>query len=395
MSFRTGTQWYQPWTYLGVSRSTAEGQSATLTKQAQATWRRDAWSLLLRHDDRRIEDEAHAWQTSAELVREPWIARLKRQARLSLSPRVNVWKPSDQIRLEAGALLSLTSGEWLGKRTSGTLTYARNLGISSVLDDDEADDDSTTVTGSDYLSASLSYRMNRLFRFDSRYFSDLGDYEDFYAAMTAFYEFNPPRRYRISKDDAGLLTGSVFLDSNADGIRQQDETGLPGARVVIGGTRVGLNTDNEGRFTIQNMPKGVYRVHADTSRLPLGYVAEAATVPPVRIGDAMITELQIPVMLGSQLTGTVYVDTDGDSEIDPEEPRLENIGLELDSGDESASTLFGQFAFDYLKPGEYRLQVQSDTLPDGVRLSPDANRIQLEAGLENHVNVRLLPAPED
>ncbi|MDO6461144.1 hypothetical protein Q4485_10585 [Granulosicoccaceae sp. 1_MG-2023] len=391
LSWRTGRPWYMPWTYFGVSRSTAAQSEATLTRQAQASWRRDEWSLLLRHDDRRTGETSHAWQSSAELSRDPWLRRFRRGASLSVSPRVNLWKPSSQLRAEAGVLATLSSGDWLGKNTRGVLSYAHNLGITSVLDDSgEEDEELSEVTGSDYVSATLRYRFNRLLRLDSRYYSDLDGYDDFYAALTAFYEFNPPRRYRISRENAGLLTGAVFLDQNGDGQRQAGEPGLAGARVAIGGTRVGLNADSDGRFTIQNMPDGVYRVHADTTRLPLGYVADAAAVPPVRIDDGMITELAIPVMRGSQLSGAVYIDVNRNGKLDADDERPENIGLELDSGDESASTLFGQFTFDYLRPGPYRLRVQSDTLPDGVQVAEDSIDLTLQPGVDNHRQVRLL-----
>jgi hypothetical protein len=286
-----------------------------------------------------------------------------------------------------GALLAYDTGELLGSRSKLNMVYGRNLGVQSLLKNDEKDN---ILQGSDYFSLGFNYRFNRLLKLSSTYYSDLDGHDDAYGALTAYYEFNPPRRLKQSRKNAGLLTGQIFLDENNDGKRQENEKGIPSARVKIKGSRIGLNADRFGHFTIQNLPIGIYRLEPDVTRLPLGYMAMSKFLPPVKIEDAQITELNIPIVQGHQLSGVVYLDENNNAKLDKGERRIENIGLELDQF-ESASTVFGQFTFDFLLPGDYRLKVQEETLPNNLMLAPEANqRVTLKAGAKRKVYVRLV-----
>ena len=354
---------FSPWTYFSWNRTTGSDDAAVRRLSGQAVWRLSKMNFLVKHEDQRVDGEDNTWLSSLQVSRDAWIRYFQKKSSLKLSPRFNAWKNSESLNANIGALLSFNSGELLGKRTTFGMAYGRNLGVQ-LLDKD--DDDETLSDGNDYFTANLNFRFNRLLKFNSSYFSDLDGNDNTYASLTAYYEFNPPRNIKQSRENAGLLTGQVFLDENHDGIQQENEKGIPGARIAIKGSRLALNADPNGRFTIQNLPVGVYRIVPDMTRLPLGYLGNPEKIPPVRIGDSLITEMKIPVVQGNQLHGVVYIDKNHNGELDIEDERLENIGLELDDGQETASTIFGQFSFDYLPPGEYRLAVQEDTLPAGV-----------------------------
>ncbi|MCB1755839.1 MAG: hypothetical protein KDJ38_09970 [Gammaproteobacteria bacterium] len=391
MSLRPFDSRLSPWTYFSWEKTSQSNDESVRRLNGQAVWRIDKFNVLLKHVDQQAEDSGKSWLTSFELSREPWVHFLQKQASLRLSPRLNAWKTRETSSANIGALLSFDSGEWLGRRTKLGMSYGKNLGVK-LLENPAADEDETDFEeGADYFSAVLSWRFNRLLKFTTNYFSDLDGHDDTYATLTAYYEFNPPRHIKQTKENAGLLSGQVFLDENFDGIQQENEQGIAGARVKIRGTRVGLQADPNGRFTIQNLPVGVYRVEADMSQMPLGYIGSPENTPPVRIGDALISELKIPIVRGNQLSGVVYVDKNNNGQLDQDDRRLENIGLELDSGEETASTAFGQYTFDFLPPRHYTLSVQSDTLPDGISVAPDnLTTIDLQAEQRNRLLVRLI-----
>ncbi len=391
---------FSPWTYLSWEQTSASDNESIRRLSAQAAWDIGQYNLLAKHEDQEAEIEGKSWLTSLELSREPWQRYFVKNSSLSLGPRANAWKNDENIHGNIGALLSFSSGQLLGKRTSLGMNYGRNLGVTVMtdsVDEDVAEDEKVSIIdGNDYFSATMNYRFNRLFKLNTSYYSDLDGNDESYASLTAFYEFNPPRRLKNTKDNAGLLMGQVYLDENFDGIRQENEQGVANARVVIQGTSIGLNADPNGRFTIQNMPVGIYRIKADLSRMPLGYIDVPGSVPAVKIGDAKITEINVPLTRGSQLSGVVYIDKNFNGKLDKSDERLENIGLELDNGDETASTVFGQYTFDFLRPGKYRLSVQTDTLPDKVIVDEDQDlSIDIQKSERNRLLIRLLQQSDE
>lgn len=385
---------YSPWTYLSWDRTSASDNESVRRMTGQAVWDFGQYSLLAKHVDQDAEVNGKSWLTSLELSREPWQRYFAKNSNLSLSSRANAWKNDANLHGSVGALLAFSSGRLLGKRTSLGMSYGRNLGVTvmkTVGNEDVEDEKVSIIDGSDYFSTTLSYRFNRLLKFSSSYYSDLDGHDDSYASVSAYYEFNPPRRLKNTKDNAGLLMGQVFLDENFDGIQQENEKGVANSRIVIQGTPIGLDTDQNGRFTIQNLPVGIYRIKADISRMPLGYITMPGSVPAVKIGDAKITEIAVPLTKGSQLSGVVYIDKNFNGELDKSDERLENIGLELDNGAETASTVFGQYTFDFLPPGKYTLSVQQDTLPDDVIVDDEQElTIDIQQSKRNRMPVRLL-----
>lgn len=385
---------YSPWTYLAWDQTSAGDQESVRRITGQTVWGFGQYSLLAKHVDQEAEINGKSWLTSLELSREPWQRFFEKNSSLSLSPRANAWKSDANLHANMGALLAFSSGRLLGKRTRLGMSYGRNLGVTVMKDIDSEDSDEEKVSiidGSDYFGATLNYRFNRLLKLSSSYYSDLDGHDESYASVSAYYEFNPPRRLKNTQDNAGLLMGQVFLDENFDGIQQENERGVANSRVVIQGTPIGLNTDHNGRFTIQNLPVGIYRIKADISRMPLGYITMPGTVPAVKIGDARITEIAVPLTKGSQLSGVVYIDKNYNGELDKSDQRLENIGLELNNGAEAASTVFGQYTFDFLPPGKYTLSVQSDTLPDDVIVDDEQNfTIDIRQSKRNRLLIRLL-----
>jgi len=399
MSLKPWDHALSPWTFFSWTRASASDDESVRRLNAQALWHYDRYNLLLRHEDQRGDESGHGWLTALQLGRDPWERYFRQGAKVALTPRLNAWKDRQTESANLGALLSYQSGELLGPRTRFAASYGKNLAIQRIESDTTGDDDETFQNSSDYVNASLTYRYNTLLSLKSHYYSNLEGDDNLYASVTAYYAFNPPRHISQSRENAGLLMGQVFLDRNYDGVQQADEPAIPGARVAIKGTRLGLNADPEGRFTIQNLPVGVYRILPDVSRLPLGYMGDPQAISPVRIGDSQITEIKIPVVKGHQLSGVVYVDRNRNGALDDRDERLENIGLELDTGQETASAAFGQYAFDFLPPGQYRVRLQADTLPDGVQLADgDALVVDLTGDASDdrgdRLEIRLLDHPE-
>jgi hypothetical protein len=68
--------------------------------------------------------------------------------------------------------------------------------------------------------------------------------------------------FRIGDGSGADLTGSVFSDTNGDGIKDDNEPGLAGWQVnlVDGGTTISVQTDNNGDYTFDNVGAGSFTV---------------------------------------------------------------------------------------------------------------------------------------
>ena len=87
--------------------------------------------------------------------------------------------------------------------------------------------------------------------------------------------------------------------------------------------------------------------------------------PKVTIGDGRVTSVDIPVIASGQVRGAIFVDENSNGELDTGEYRLEGQWVQLIPEDEEGgeavsiqSASFGQYGFENLSPGAYKLRTK-------------------------------------
>jgi len=135
--------------------------------------------------------------------------------------------------------------------------------------------------------------------------------------------------------------------------------------VKLAHTRIRLAADRDGFFTVQNLKAGLYTVGLDRRSLPLGVMVPEDTILRATVGAGQITHIDIPVIASGQLRGAVYIDANGTGAPDAGDTRLEGARVTLTPLDEDGApplgqyaASFGQFAFESLAPGRYRLEAE-------------------------------------
>ena len=84
----------------------------------------------------------------------------------------------------------------------------------------------------------------------------------------------------VFTDPAASLSGAAYEDSNANGVQDPREPGLPGVTVVLGGPRAATTrTDGDGLFRFADLPAGEYTL---TETTPAGYLDGQETVGTAR-----------------------------------------------------------------------------------------------------------------
>ena len=294
----------------------------------------------------------------------PYKRAFAKGASVQVVPNVTLNWDGEQTRVNAGAAVVADSGSVFGPRLN---VQSRLSSFSSFASESEAAQ-TTNVIG----SVEARFAVTKNAQLTAIYTDDFQGRSDLSVGVRGLVRFNPPRVARIPDEGRGVLNGRVFLDRNRDGIRQDNEPGIPGVRVKVIGTRMGLNTTGEGFFTIQNIPQGLYSLTVSRKSLPLGYLVPEESQPRVTVGSGRRSDVDIPLILSGQVRGTVFIDENTNGELDSGEERLEGqwISLVPKAGGEAInvhSATFGQYGFESVEPGEYKAQ----TTVEGRRVSVD------------------------
>ena len=187
--------------------------------------------------------------------------------------------------------------------------------------------------------------------------------------------------YNFCEIDPGSISGTVYLDSDGDCERDEDEDPIEGVTIELrdaSGNKVRTTTtDVNGKYTFENLEPGEYQIF---EQQPEGFFQGGQTVGtgggeilgPDLLGATLlagrnITDYDFCEIEPGSISGIVYVDTDGDCERDDDEAPLEGVTIELRdaSGNKVRTTTTdanGKYTFDNLEPGEYQIFEQQ---PDG------------------------------
>ncbi len=151
------------------------------------------------------------------------------------------------------------------------------------------------------------------------------------------------------------ISGVLFRDDNANGVRDPGEPGLAGIPLRVGGWPA--ETDADGRFSAWGMyPTEPLRIDVDTLSLDDPQLVLPAPVLQVRPAPNAFGNIAVPVVVGAEISGFVVL---GDEPLGG----VPVVLRELNTGAEITVLTFadGGFYRGAVPPGEYEV-----TLPDAV-----------------------------
>jgi len=169
-----------------------------------------------------------------------------------------------------------------------------------------------------------------------------------------------PRRRSVRWTDGGDLgragvAGVLFLDDNGNGVRDAGEPGLPGIPVQVGGWYA--RTDAAGQFAAWDLfPFEAVDIVVDSLAFDDPRLVSAAPVLQVRPNPNSFLSIEVPVVVGAEISGWVALDGEALAGIPV-------VFRELNTGSEFLTLTFsdGTFYRTGIPPGEYEI-----TLPDAV-----------------------------
>jgi len=178
------------------------------------------------------------------------------------------------------------------------------------------------------------------------------------------------------------ISGVVYVDRDADCIRDEQEEGLAGVRIELlneaGEVIDTTTTAADGSYRFDQLPAGIYAVREIQ---PAGYfhggqvagsgggddsLQDLIRAIPVGWGESLV-DYDFCERLPSEISGVVYVDRDEDCIRDTGEPGLADVLIELyDEADQLVATTTtaadGTYQFTQLPAGVYTIR---ETQPEG------------------------------
>ncbi|HNU52412.1 MAG TPA: SdrD B-like domain-containing protein [Verrucomicrobiota bacterium] len=180
--------------------------------------------------------------------------------------------------------------------------------------------------------------------------------------------------------EAGVISGLVFLDLNGNGLREADEPGLGGVRITLKGGELAESTDTDaaGAYSFAGVPAGTYTVEETD---PPGHTSTTPNVRTVSVGPGGSATAGFGDQAVGTIRGVVFEDLNGNGSQESGERGLEGVGVRLTGlGQEweSVSDAVGAYAFVGLAPGSYLVE---ETDPAGyASTTPNQRSVSLGSG---------------
>ncbi len=200
----------------------------------------------------------------------------------------------------------------------------------------------------------------------------------------------------IGNEQTASIAGTVFVDTNGDGVQETGETGESGVTVQEsgpGGTRT-TTTAADGSYTFFSLAPGTYTV---TETVPTGYTQTTANPAAITLGvTSNVTGITFGNFKDVTLSGTKFNDLNGNGVLDKSEPGLSGFVFDLMNAATSAvvakatSGSTGAFSFTNVGPlagGNYMIQeeqqsgwLQTTTAPAAFAPSSGVNQTSFQFG---------------
>jgi len=254
------------------------------------------------------------------------------------------------------------------------------------------DHDRRTQRGDAYFENRLEYLLDRTGRnrvgLQTRYQREAWT-AIAYVNVTNLFAFDGVRPRRMTNrrinPDRGAIHGVVFLDINANALREKGEPGIKEIKVRTGTTAEDI-TDEKGRFFLPAVGRARNaRVSLDMNTVPANYCVIHGT-QIARICPGRLTRVDLALSPFIAVIGKVLY-TNGDVpkprplsgvRVFLMDPKTEEIGVD------SVTANDGSYYLGEVKPGAYTLKVDVQTIDSQYQLAEPQRRVIIKPQKEFH-----------
>ncbi len=160
----------------------------------------------------------------------------------------------------------------------------------------------------------------------------------------------------------GGFCGFVFYDTNGDGIKQPQEAGVPGAKILVGGQQRAV-TDREGYYHLKGISGKTAVLSLDLATIPQGYNPTVSAERKVDIVHGVSKRYDFGLATRMEISGIVFYDKNMNGVYDAGEETLKGVVLVLDGTTRTATNLQGTYTFRKFSPGEHVITIDLKSVP--------------------------------
>ena len=171
-----------------------------------------------------------------------------------------------------------------------------------------------------------------------------------------------------------IIEGHVFRDNNINGAFNAGEPGLPGIDVRLDDGQV-ATTDAEGRYRFTGLSADEHQISVNLTqfRQPVRMTTRSEATADL-IQQHIVIE-NFGILDFARVMGSIYNDLRFENRRQPDSKGLQGIGLLLEGGKEARTIqtiASGDFEFDNVPPGDYKLSLDAASLPPNYLAPTDS-----------------------
>jgi len=203
----------------------------------------------------------------------------------------------------------------------------------------------------DLKSIGFEYQLNSYWQLEAQYQGF--QQSNFYLKLCKSFSFDTPSR-------GGTIYGKV-----------KDSLGNPVPQIKIKAKNYQVITNEEGEYEFKGITLGDYEVTIVRKTLPARYQAEIVS-QSVSLKSGRKNEINFQLIPLSSLIGQIYEDRNNNGKYDSEEG-IPGVVLGVD-GKITASDSKGSYGFYNLPPGNYRVYLDLERLPNGYEVEGETEK---------------------
>jgi len=180
----------------------------------------------------------------------------------------------------------------------------------------------------------------------------------------------------------GSVKGFVFKDLNGNGVMDKGEKPIKGAGIMVDKKKLAI-TNKRGFYRIPRIKEGLRLITLDLNDIPESYRPTTSVNVKAAIKKMGSQEINFGVTPNTEIKGFIFNDINRNKVFDNGiDEVLRDVLVSLEDGTMAYTDFYGYFNMYNVKPGEHKITVHMDTLPDRRLLpeGPISHSINIEEG---------------
>jgi len=242
----------------------------------------------------------------------------------------------------------------------------------------------TTQSWAPFVGYGLNYRVSPTFQLTSGLANTWIVTNSGTAQRTTIFSFGFMKNFRampasfVPRLHGRVVEGRVFRDSDMNGFFNEGERGLVGIRVQLD-DQIAI-TDQSGRYIFTDVGSGEHRVFLSLPQFERPVRMTTKNEVHLDLIREHVAVVDFGIVDFARLMGNIFNDLRLDGKRQPDSKGLPRVHLILDDGQRRRTITTkgtGEFEVDDVRPGDYMLTVDRETLPPDYALATDSFPVRI------------------